>query len=401
MVKAKDTTGGILITWQKLPANLFLAGIQIERSEAPAGGYKIIATTPVTDSTFMDRNLKQGIPYYYRLMVRGRLNDKISLGKYSGFASAGYSDKHDKPDAPYQLSSVPNAKGVQLSWQAVNSNALTGYYVYRSPVADTTKMEVISRQIKTTTFTDTTTTASRRINYSYAVKAINVAGVKSSFSNVLQAKLPVGRDKELTPAYINASPKGYGLFIEWQDLNVTDNYLKGYILYKRKIQPGDKLTYDVNKKGSAEAARLGFTRVDTALIKHPYYQDGITSNGDQYEYAVSAVDMLGGEGGLSALAVNTITAAPLVAPLKLILKNIDNRVELTWLQGNISGLTGFNIYRRESGQKQFVKLANVDVKETSYADKTAQPQKLYFYQVKSANKSSESTGYAANSLLVY
>lgn len=400
-VKAKDTVAGILLTWKKQQPSLFLSGVLIERSTVVNGTYTTVAIKALTDSTYLDGDVRSGLTYYYRLKVIGQKDNANQKNSFSGFASASHSDKHNKPDVPYMLTVTSTKTALQLKWKPVTTMRLAGYYVYRTNKNDTSSMELISRLVTDSTFIDSTKNKSRRLDYYYAVKAVNMSDVKSNYSKMVEAKLPVGVEKPLTPAYINLTRNGGNLLIEWQNTKLSDNYIKGYVLYKRKIQPGEHLTYDVNKSASVEASRLGFSPVSKTLLTNPNYEDVVVAGPDLYEYAVAATDFFGAESGLSALAVQTQAPVILSAPLKLIVIDINSKAELSWLQSDVAGLKGFNVYRKELNEKDFKKIASVGVKESKYTDATIQPQKVYMYKIKSVSSQGESKGSASNSLKVY
>lgn len=401
--KATDTLNGIMLSWKKQPANLFFKGIVIQRALTATGDYTALTTVPVTDSTYLDKTPNEGQTYFYRLRVVGIKEDvkQQKSNGFSGYATAKHVDKHARLLAPYNLTVATDPKGVKLNWQQVTSSMVVGYYVYRMDGVDTANMKLVSRLLTGTTYIDTTKNASRRLNYSYAVKSVSFTNAQSPYSNQVQAKLPFGLDKPITPAFINATRKDNTLFIQWEDTKLADNYISGYVLYKHKIVPGEKISYDVNKKASEEATRLNFVRVSKDTVKRAYYTVNFDDSGDQYEYAVAAVDVLNGESGLSALAVNTAEKVLIAPPVKLILTNIDNKVELTWLQGNLAGVKGYNVYRKAIGEKDFKKVANVDVKSTTWADNAIQPEKVYFYKIKAVNSYGESARAAANSIKIY
>ena len=57
-----------------------------------------------------------------------------------------------------------------------------------------------------------------------------------------------------------------------------------------------------------------------------------------------------------------------------------SRVTLSWKASSSSNVVGYNVYRREHAGA-YTKLNVAPVEETSYADRTAQGGKAYFYVV--------------------
>jgi fibronectin type 3 domain-containing protein len=287
-----------------------------------------------------------------------------------------------------------------ISWQADKSNlALAGYRVYRAERLDTMQMVAVSRLISSTTFTDTTKNRSRRTLYAYTVKAVSMGGVESRFSSTVQAKLSSGRDVPVVPAYINALRKDNTVTIQWQNTKMDDNYIAGYNIYRKKIVPGEQLTYDVQKAGAIEAGRLGFIKLNKKPLDKPYYTDTLDKQETRYEYVVSATDITGGESGLTALAFDNSTDK-ISSPAQLVVMNINSSAKLNWQQPNTSGVTGYNVYRKMAGEKTFTKTANINAAQTSWTDTTISPKHTYVYRVKAIGNNGESIGYASQSLRV-
>lgn len=75
---------------------------------------------------------------------------------------------------------------VNLSWKASTSSNIVGYNIYRGTAADS--FGLLSSMNPGTTYTDTTVQNGQ--TYYYAVKAVDSAGVESSYSNTAQAAVP-------------------------------------------------------------------------------------------------------------------------------------------------------------------------------------------------------------------
>lgn len=396
---AKDTTFGVLLYWKKIPVNPLYSGVLIQRSSTANGTFTTVATAPLTDSTFLDKSVEVGKSYFYRMKV---INQKQKFGSnFSAFVSSPHNDKHTRPDAPYGIELSAGKNGIILSWQAAKENQrLAGYRVYRSAHPDTVQMEEVSRLIINTTFTDTTKNRSRRTSYTYAIKAVSIGGVESKYSSTIQAKLNGGLDVPLTPAYINTHLKDNTLTIQWQNTKLDDNYITGYNIYRKKIVPGEQLIYDVKKNGATEASRMGFVKINKKMIDRPYYVDTLDKEGTHYEYAVTANDMTGGESGLTALAIDNTPPVKIASPVKLVLLNMDNKIQLNWQQADERNVLGYSIYRKIAGEKTYQKIASINAAQNTYSDNSFQPHHAYIYQVRAVDNNGESAGFASQSLWV-
>jgi fibronectin type 3 domain-containing protein len=396
---AKDTIKGIWLQWKKVKQNLFVTGIAISRATAATGPFTVLQNVSATDSTFLDNTALQGTAYYYRMKTLGAEDHKKTDDKFTASATASHTDKKTKPTAPAGLTATTTADGVKLVWQPITNMQVAGYYVFRSPVADTANFTQISSLITATGYTDTTKNLSSRVLYNYSVKAVSMADIKSSYAPVAQAHLAQGNDKLATPAYLTINLKGNQALLEWQDTRPNDAFVAGYILFKRK-KPARATPYDAAQKATAEAARLGFTRATPGIIKGAFYTDQLVNTNDEYEYAVAATDGMGGESGLSALAVTPAIVQTVMAPAKLFVHNVNNKIELAWLQADTTRITGYAIYRKIVGDKNYVKIATLDAQKNLYVDNSSEPGKQYIYRVKSVGSTGESAGFAANTFAI-
>lgn len=398
-VKAVDTTTGILLTWSKQVSNPYAGGVQVERANASNGPYTVIDTAGKNDTAYLDVKVEQASAYYYRLAaVTSEKNKAHQPITYTGFATAMHMDRKDAPDVPYNFHLIDVQQGLKFAWRPVKSNSLQGYFVYRAVTGDTSGMQLVSHLLNDTTFIDTTKNASRRLDYYYTVRAVNVTGRQSGYSNVVQAKLRDGIDRPLTPAYVNVTRKNNILLIEWQDTKKKDDYVTGYMVYRVKKQGHENILFDVAKPASAEAKRLGFMLLTAKPIKHPYYIDSVSMPDTGYAYTVAVIDISQGESGLAALAEEPMQGQVFIAPPpKLITRNIGKAIELTWIRGDTTGVAGYNIYRKAQGEKGFKKIASINHPAGMYTDGNVTATTIYLYKIKAYSSNGESTAYASAS----
>src|ERR1035437_2731651 len=386
-LKAVDTLNSILLSWKPLPANSLLTGIEIQRSRDSRGDYVIIDTINALSNTYRDTRLLPHVAYYYRLSVLHA--GPQERNKFYTKVSAAMQKVNHLPDAPYGVSVKTTEKGVRIAWQPVNDLDIYAYYVYRGTSLQS-KMEVISPSLTDTVFTDTTSNLSRQTDYVYAVKAVSNAAKESPFSEKISAHLPFGKEKPLAPGGIRVTVRSNRFYIQWEDVKKNDPAILGYILYKHKIG-NTPLQYSVDQPASVEATRLELEPVVQGVITVPYYDDTISSNGDKYEYLVSAIDQFGVESGLSATASAANLPKPLIAgPAQIYVRSVKEGVAIQWEQADVINVQSFVIYRRSINEKSPTKIAIVKGPGNQYIDKKAVPGKLYVYSVAAITTAGES-----------
>jgi len=382
-LKARDTLNAILLSWDPLPVNPLITGIEIMRSRDPRGDFVVMDTVSALSHTYLDKRLLPHIAYYYRICVL-HAGQQLSSEKFYASVSADQQKTSRVPDPPYGVGVQTTQRGVVVSWQPVNDPDLFAYYVYRGSSLDA-KMQVISPALTDTSFTDTTSNLSRQTSYVYAVTAVSNGSRESPLSGKVAAHLPGGKERPQTPGGIRVTPRSGTLSIEWDDTKRNNPGIVGYILYKHKAG-GQPLAYDVSKPASVEATRLGLSLAVDGVVTVPFYEDSMARGGDRYEYLVSAVDRFGAESGLSPVAsyaasyVRT-SGGQQRPPAKVFARAVQDGVSLQWEQADAAGVQGFAIYRRVVTDKTPHKIATVKNGVSQYTDRQAKQGSLYVYSI--------------------
>jgi len=391
-VTAKDTIGGVYVSWKPLTAIALVSGIEIQRSKSIAAGYINLGTVAPTQTAFIDNQAVNAQTYYYRVHTLG-LNNNISL-IYSGFVSATHLDKNP-PSAPYNVTATTYAKGVMVKWGTVKG--AYGYYIYRSASSTGTKVETISRMLKdtATSFLDTTKNRSRRTDYYYMVKAVNAANTESPFSGKAVAKLPVGLDKIMIPGGLRLEPQNGKMLIEWDDARKNDAYIAGYNVYKR-VADSKAVVFDGNTPAAIEAKKLNFVKINGNPVNVPLFEDNSLPDTLKFDYAISSVDAYGVESGLSAIASSSYfnTAVIVKPPVQVYVRKVLGGVEIRWVPVNSKVPNSFAIYRRRAGEKDMSKIATVKDGLQTYTDKTVVASTMYIYLIKAIADNKESAASA-------
>src|SRR5690606_1840834 len=115
--------------------------------------------------------------------------------------------------------------------------------------------------------------------------------------------------------------------------------------------------YDLKLSAAAQATKLKFTLLNSALVVQPHFEDVAAVAGINYEYAVASVDVFGLEGSYSPFAkiflpVNTRVISTCT------LRKVATGVELGWESEMAAGADAIVIYRKKSGDPKFQKIAS-------------------------------------------
>lgn len=378
-VTGQDTATGVVLKWTALPAKPYLFGIEIQRSRDTRGNYVRLDTIPATATRYLDQRLLPNVMYHYRLraLLRGPGLNAPDMPTGAIFASyTGGAGRTAAPLAPVQLTAVPEKRGVRLRWLPagpdLNHHA---YLVYRGTSAlDSLAVVSPSLQDGLLTFLDTTA-RNGRIQYVYAVKAIN-KNLQSSPRSILAYAQPNHPMPVTAPAGLEAYANGTTLHLNWEDARRRDPAIVGYRLYRRPAT-------------AISAGKTGFSRIGPPDLVAAAYEDYLPDN-RAYQYAVAAVDAQGTESAWSPVAAGQAAVAILASPSQLNARPLPTGLELNWSAPAQAPPKGYALYRRVREQTEAQRLATLTPSQTTYLDPTAKPGTLYIYSLAALGPTQES-----------
>ena len=299
------------------------------------------------------------------------------------------------------LSGVQRGNQVVLSWPAPLRNASDGSVqsirridIYRlaekprAPLALTeeefaTRSTLIGSvtydQIKTATdfltYTDVLELAGEPTRLRYAVRYVNAAGQRASFSNFLLLEPAAGVALPPTMIATGKEATEEAITIAWQPpaANIdgsTPVNLLGYNVY-RLAESSSELVQPLND----------------ALISGTQYQDRTFKFGETYRYVVRSVS-LGTEGGqVESLNSNSITVSPVdtfapSAPASITVAAAPGRLSIFFPANPESDVAGYNIYRStdpDLPKDKWTKLNTELLLRTSFLDERVESGRRYYY----------------------
>ncbi len=290
-----------------------------------------VQVNEVTESEYIDKNVKSAKTYYYAVAAvidesRGILNTDNAVGlTYI---------------APPEAVTATNASGtVKLTWSEVEG-AKT-YYVYKSSKYEGATPELITKlPAGTLTYTDKDVKCGE----------VSVYTVRTHDGEKLSGISVAAKNMYLDAPVISGLSRAYtGVTFSWKSIRGAE----GYRIY-RKAQ-GDS----------------GWTCVETVGSDTLKYTDTKAVNGKKMYYAVRAQS----ENGLSVYVAKNILY---IAAPQLTTSNVSNGIQLKWDKNPVAD--SYRIYRKAKSTDSWSYLATST--GTSYLDKTAKAGTTYRYTIK-------------------
>lgn len=245
----------IMLEWQGEDSAVYT----IQRAEALAGPYEVIAED-VSALIYLDRNVRNGVPYYYIVIAKKGENESLPSQPVGARPKA----MDGRPDAPSRLQARNQQGGVQLFWEAVHG--AEHYQVYRR-LAGEEEFVIIAEQVAALNYVDAGVSTGE--TYEYTVAAVNQlgAGYRSPIAKVTTTRvIMVAKDgsgdfrtvqaaidslpaNNTEPVTILIQPGQY-----WEKIDI---YRKHFItLIGLGVHPQDTvLIYDDNAKTVGEDGR--------------------------------------------------------------------------------------------------------------------------------------------------
>ncbi len=394
----------ILLTWDQNPSNVNNeTAFEIYRSKTVSGPYVLVKITGQDESQFIDTKLSSNTAYYYR--IRAINNDGYS----ATYASNNASTKADTeaPTIPQNVVAVGSPTAIDLSWDDSQDNVgVYRYEIYQSGIliatTNNTNFKVLGVQTGS--------------SYAYSIKATDLAGNKSSFSEqVVQIAAANGLNYSyyeeeglsVLPNFNQLSPVKTGVTPNFSliEREKNDNFafkFDGYI----NIPTAGAYTFGTISDDGSKLYIGGFDPANLVVNN-----DGLHGNEEKngtinltagvYPITVTFFEKAGGETlivnwsgpGFSkqvipdaAFQSNVVLPPAPAVPSNLAGSPVSYKeIALTW--SNVANETGYELYRSSNSGESFEIVATLPANVTSYNDKLdIQPQTTYFYKIKSINQ---------------
>ena len=343
MGKATASSANITVTWGKADG---AAKYVVYRKTADSKWVKL-ATVGSSTLKYADKTAARGVTYYYTVLALAA----------DGKTKSGY-DKAGVPaiiaPAKVELGKISaNAADVTITW--TKADGADKYYVYRKDTKNTSWKKLAAVDSSTLKYVDKT--VANGVQYTYTVLACAADGkTKGGYDSTGLTVMMVPATVELSKATHSAT-------------NITVTW---------KAAAGAK-TYRVYRKAAGESK---WTTVAKS-VSGTSYTDKTVKVGVKYTYTVKGIASDGKTLSAKYNAAGVSDTLPKGAtPAKVELGKISANaagVTITWTKAD--GADKYYVYRKDTKNTSWKKLAAVDSSTLKYVDKTVANGVQYTYTV--------------------
>ena len=220
---------------------------------------------------------------------------------------------------------------------------------------------------------------SEPVRLRYAVRYVNAAGQRASFSNFLLIE-PAASVSRPPVVAENAEVGENAITVRWgaPEANVDDT------------RPANLLGYNVYRSSGSQNEAAG-TPLNSRPINATSFADQTFTFGEEYVYVVRAVSL--GTGGepveslnSNAVAVKPLDVFPPAAPTGLVPAASPSplRISVFFAANQERDIAGYNLYRSDDPDlplERWTKLNRDLLQRTTYQDDAVRPGRKYFYYV--------------------
>ncbi|HJQ33228.1 MAG TPA: hypothetical protein VJ866_13660 [Pyrinomonadaceae bacterium] len=248
----------------------------------------------------------------------------------------------------------------------------------RATLIGSVTQEELERPGETLSYTDELT-LSEPVRLRYAVRYVNAAGQRASFSNFLLIEPAASVSR---PPAVNPSPeiKENAIVLRWTapEANVDDT------------RPANLLGYNVYRSAASQN-QPAQTPLNSRPVEATSFADQSFSFGEEYVYVVRAVSLGTGGEPVESLNSNAVTAKPVdifapAAPtgLTAAASGTPLRMSIFFAANQERDVAGYNLYRSTDPtlpKKEWTKLNQRLLDRTTFQDEALKSGQKYYYYV--------------------
>ncbi len=256
-------------------------------------------------------------------------------------------------------------------------------FAARSTLIGSVTYEQIKNAVDTLSYIDTLELAGQPTRLRYAIRYVNAAGQRASFSNFLLIEPAAKIAKPPVLVKTGNEVTQDAITVTWQapTANIDDSTpvnLLGYNVYR-----ADQAQRDINQRP-----------LNPSVIEGTQYSDKNFNFGEDYRYIVRSVS-LGTEGArVESVNSNELPIAardvfPPSAPEKISSAAAPGRISIFFPANLESDVAGYNIYRStdpDLPRDKWLKLNKTLLTKTNFVDENVESQKRYYYYVNAVDE---------------
>jgi hypothetical protein len=269
--------------------------------------------------------------------------------------------------------------GLELRWDLREKSAIHGVVIERGPKIDSGFVELFTAAPTDTSFLDVTVDPMTR--YYYQLRLIGPGGLRSPSSAVVIG-IWKSSDAPAPPQNVRAAAVKGGVRLDWDGDSLQ--FVEGYYVHR------------------AEGYGMDFQQISPFLPASPtsYLDTSAALRGDAtYMYVIVAENT----SHVQSVMSDTVYVTPDIpvtvnAPQNIVARVDQGRVYVTWKgqDESSSGLSGFRVYRRESGGAwRAVADTMQDAEQNYMLDEKTKPGGRYDYTVRAYSLRGDSSGLSA------
>lgn len=362
--EASGTTS-VKLVWEKVEMPAGESGYYIY--QVTETGEKKIKTCKNTAVSYTVKKLVYGASYTYRVcawfkdangtVIRGALSDALTTTP----ALAAVTVKRVAPS---------KNGGLEISWKYTKGQEEDEYLIYRSTKKKSgfKKIKTVKRKAgaKSGSYTDKKISVGKKYYYKVICRKKMGDGstVKSAYSEVVGAKA--------TPAAptLKVQPDGVSsVKLTWNKIkgSTSSGYVNGYHIYRSTSEKG--------KYKKAASIGSGMTS--------SYVDDKLTT-GVVYYYKIRAYRKINNKYVYGSFS-KTVSIKVVPGQTTLKSEGVDyGSASMSW--SPVAGVTGYRVYRAESADGKYAKVASIAASKTTYTDTKLVTGKTYYYKVRAYAK---------------
>ncbi len=351
---SSKTSTSLEVKWKKISRAY---GYRVQRSDSKNGKYKTVATIKNGSTTkYVDKKLKTGKKYYYKVLVINRVNKKNG---YSGYCKAVSGSTITGTSMVYARSK--NSSSMEVAWN--RDYKATGYRIKRSTSKKGTYQVVANISgNKTVKYTDKTISTGKK--YYYAVESVVK---KNGISNYSGNSKPVTARNLKRVSGVTMETGEYGVVLTWLDVVAAT----GYQIMRSDEEGGPY----------REIAKL--------KTDEPGYSDTTAEVGKRYYYKIRPYrsGKYTGYGSYTKALEKWV----LETPDNLTAVSKSGKITLSWEK--VPKAVGYEVFRSTEEESGYESIAEVTGRSVcTYTDGAALADTIYYYKVAAIGDNGESTG---------